>query len=226
MAQTRAVRAGSLLYASPEGRWVLLATVLGSAVVMLDGTVVNVALPAIGRDLQAGHDGLWGGPAGHLLGLPGLVPLRRAPGAPLGPRRGFGIVVVRVAVAGLGGPTYTLIEAAVLGAGSPIILLTGIGGVLALIGFLVVEARSSHPMLSLSLFASRQFSGTNLVTLAVYGALGAVFFLLILQLQQVVGYGPIQAGVATLPVTALMLVISPRAGKLASRIGPRIPLTG
>jgi len=59
----------------------------------------------------------------------------------------------------------------------------------------------------------------------VYGALGAVFFLLILQLQQVVGYGPVQAGVATLPITALLLVISPRAGKLASSIGPRVPLT-
>ena len=80
-------------------------------------------------------------------------------------------------------------------------------------------------MLPLSLFASRQFSGTNLVTLVVYGALGAVFFLLILQLQQVVGYGPVQAGVATLPVTALLLLISPRAGKLATRIGPRVPLT-
>ena len=80
-------------------------------------------------------------------------------------------------------------------------------------------------MLPLSLFASRQFSGANLVTLVVYGALGAVFFLLILQLQQVVGYSPIQAGVATLPITALLLVISARAGKLATRIGPRLPLT-
>ncbi len=63
------------------------------------------------------------------------------------------------------------------------------------------------------------------MTLAVYGALSAVIFLLILQLQQVVRFSPIQAGVATLPITALMLVISPRAGKLAQRIGPRVPLT-
>jgi MFS family permease len=59
----------------------------------------------------------------------------------------------------------------------------------------------------------------------VYGALGAVFFLLILQLQQVVHYSPLQAGIASLPITALLLVISARAGKLAQRIGPRIPLT-
>jgi len=129
------------------------------------------------------------------------------------------------AMLGLGGTTFALIEGPVLGANSPTILLTGIVGLLALGAFFLVEARSSHPMLPLSLFASRQFTGTNLVTLAVYGALGAVFFLLILQLQQVVGYSPLQAGVATLPVTALLLVISSRAGKLASRIGPRLLLT-
>ena len=65
----------------------------------------------------------------------------------------------------------------------------------------------------------------NLVTLAVYGALSAVIFLLILELQQVVGYSPVQAGVATLPITALLLIISLRAGKLAQRIGPRLPLS-
>jgi hypothetical protein len=97
--------------------------------------------------------------------------------------------------------------------------------VVTLIAFVVVEARGSHPMLPLSLFASRQFTGTNLVTLAVYGALSAVIFLLILQLQQVVRYSPIQAGVATLPITALLLLLSPRAGQLTQRIGPRVPLT-
>ncbi len=344
MAQVQAVQSGSLRYATAEGRWVLLATVLGSAVVMLDGTVVSVALPAIGRDLQAGIDGLQWTVSGYLLTLSALILLGGALGDRFGRRRVFVIGVIWFAAAslvcglapnlaalvaarvlqgiggalltpgslailqasfadddraqaigawsglggiavaigpflggylvqavswrlifllnlplaaavvfvaarhvpessdpegareidvagailamlGLGGATYALIEAPVQGAGSPIILLTGVGGALALIGFFFVEARSGHPMLPLSLFASRQFSGTNLVTLAVYGALGAVFFLLILQLQQVVGYGPVQAGVATLPVTALLLVISPRAGKLASRIGPRVPLT-
>jgi predicted MFS family arabinose efflux permease len=98
-------------------------------------------------------------------------------------------------------------------------------GLVALVAFFFVEARSRQPMLPLSLFRSRQFTGTNLVTLAVYGALGGVFFLLVVQLQQVVGMSPIQAGVATLPITALMLVLSSRAGKLAQQIGPRIPLT-
>jgi hypothetical protein len=130
-----------------------------------------------------------------------------------------------LAVLGLGSTTYALIEAPTAGAGSPTILAAAVVGVVTLIAFVVVEARSSHPMLPLSLFASRQFTGTNLVTLAVYGALSAVIFLSILQLQQVVRYSPIQAGVATLPITALLLLLSPRAGKLAQRIGPRVPLT-
>src|SRR6267378_3496315 len=254
MAQVQAVQADGLRYASAEGRWVLLATVLGSAVVMLDGTVVNVALPAIGRDLHAGIDGLQWTVSGYLLTLSALILLGGALGDRFGRRRVFVIGVTWFAAAslvcgiapnlpalvaareidvfgaslamlGLGGTTYALIEAPVQGPGSPIILLTGVGGLLALIAFFFVEARSSHPMLPLTLFKSRQFTATNLVTLAVYGALGAVFFLLILQLQQVVGYGPVQSGVATLPITALLLVISPRAGKLATRIGPRIPLT-
>jgi hypothetical protein len=130
-----------------------------------------------------------------------------------------------LAVLGRGCTTYALIEAPTQGAGSPTILATAVVGVVTLIAFVVVEARSSHPMLPLALFASRQFTGANLVTLAIYGALSAVIFLLILQLQQVVGYSPIQAGVATLPMTALLLLLSPRAGKLAQRIGPRVPLT-
>jgi MFS family permease len=76
-----------------------------------------------------------------------------------------------------------------------------------------------------SLFASRAFSGTNLVTFAMYGALSAALFLLGLQLQQVVGYSPIAAGLSTLPVTILLLVLSPYSGQLARRTGPRLPLT-
>jgi MFS family permease len=80
-------------------------------------------------------------------------------------------------------------------------------------------------MLPLSIFRSRQFSAANAVTFVVYAALGGVFFLLVSFLQISMGYSPIAAGSASLPVTILMLVGSARAGALAQRIGPRLPLT-
>jgi MFS family permease len=80
-------------------------------------------------------------------------------------------------------------------------------------------------MLPLSIFRSRQFSAANGVTFVVYAALGVVFFLLVSFLQISLGYTPVEAGASTLPITALMLVGSARAGALAQRIGPRIPLT-
>ena len=80
-------------------------------------------------------------------------------------------------------------------------------------------------MLPLSVFSSRQFSAANAVTFVVYAALGVVFFLLVSFLQISAGYSPIAAGSASLPVTVLMLLGSARAGELAQRIGPRLPLT-
>lgn len=80
-------------------------------------------------------------------------------------------------------------------------------------------------MMPLSIFRSRQFSGANATTLAVYAALGGAMFLLVIELQVVLGYSALQAGAALLPVTILMLVLSPRAGALAQRIGPRLPMT-
>ena len=80
-------------------------------------------------------------------------------------------------------------------------------------------------MMPLELFASRQFSAANLVTFAVYAALGGFFFLFVAFLQISLGYSPIAAGAASLPVTALMLLLSARSGALAQRIGARIPLS-
>jgi hypothetical protein len=80
-------------------------------------------------------------------------------------------------------------------------------------------------MLPLEVFASRVFTAANLVTFAVYAALGGVFFLFVLELQVVVGFTPLAAGTALLPVTVLMLLLSPRAGALADRVGPRLPMT-
>jgi EmrB/QacA subfamily drug resistance transporter len=98
-------------------------------------------------------------------------------------------------------------------------------GVVVLMAFLAFEARAEHPMLPLRVFHSRPFSGANAVTFVVYGALGLVLFLLSLVLQTALGYSPIAAGAATLPITVLMLAGSSRSGALAQRIGPRWPMT-
>jgi EmrB/QacA subfamily drug resistance transporter len=126
---------------------------------------------------------------------------------------------------GLGGLTYGLIEGPDRGWDSPLILATLVAGVGLLIGFLVWESRASDPMLPLGLFASRQFSATNAVTFVVYGALGGVLFLLPVVLQVVTGYSPTLAGTSLLPVTAIMLLLSPRSGALAARIGPRLQMS-
>jgi len=98
-------------------------------------------------------------------------------------------------------------------------------GVLALAAFVVVERRSRHPLVPPVLFADKIFRVTNMMTLLIYGALGAVFLLLVLQLQTVAGFSPVAAGTALLPFTAVMLAFSARAGALAGRIGPRVPMT-
>ena len=123
-----------------------------------------------------------------------------------------------------GRTTYALIEAPGHG-GSLLVLVAAIGGGLALIAFLLAERRSANPMMPLSIFSSRQFSAANAVTFVVFGALSGVFFLLVAFLQISLGYSPLAAGAASLPITALMLLLSPAAGALAQRIGPRIPLT-
>ncbi|HET7326808.1 MAG TPA: MFS transporter [Nocardioidaceae bacterium] len=116
----------------------------------------------------------------------------------------------------LGGVTFALIE----GGWAP--LVVGVGGIAA---FLLRERLTRHPMLPLGLFAERTFSTANVVTLVVYGALGALMFLLILQLQVVSGFSPLQSGLAMVPFTVLMLLFSSRSGALATRIGPRLQMT-
>ena len=330
-------------FGSGAGRWVLAVTVLGSGMAFLDGTVVNIALPDIGRDLNASTSSLQWILNGYLLTLASLILLGGSLGDRYGRRRVFvlgvglftlssllcavapnvelliaarllqgiggalltpgslamiessfrpsdrsraigawsglggvasalgpllggylvqavswravflinlplGVFVIAMAsrhvpethdpsaggrldfggvvlaALGLAGTTYALIEAPGRGASAPV-LLAGIGGVLALVGFLFAESRSPNPMMPLGMFSSRQFSGANLVTFAVYAALGGFFFLFVSFLQISMGYSPIAAGAASLPVTALMLVFSSRSGALAQRIGARIPLT-
>ncbi len=335
--------AEGITFESGPGRWLLAVAVAGSGMAFLDGTVVNVALPDIGRDFDASTSALQWILNGYLLTLASLILLGGSLGDRYGRRRIFSLGVMLftaasalcaaapnvelliaarllqgiggalltpgslalieasfrptdraraigawsglggvaaaigplvggyligaiswraifliniplgafvvwaaarhvpesrdpgatgkldllgsvLAAVGLAGTTYALIEAPEKGA-SAAILVTGIGGLAALVAFFVHEHRTANPMLPLSIFASRQFSAANAVTFVVYAALGGVFFLLVSFLQISMGYTPIEAGSASLPVTGLMLVFSARAGGLAQRIGPRVPLT-
>lgn len=328
---------------SNGGHWVVAVAVLGSGLAFLDGTVVNVALPDIGRDFDASTGSLQWILNGYLLTLASLILLGGSLGDRYGRRRIFvlgaglftvasllcavapsvellvaarllqgiggalltpgslamiessfrpgdraraigawsglggvaaaigplvggylvdalswraiflinlpiGVFVVTMAgrhvpetrdpmasghldirgavfaALGLGGTTYALIEGPGQAA-SPLVVMTGVGGVAALIAFVVAERRGPSPMLPLDIFSSRQFTAANLVTFVVYAALSGVFFLLVAFLQIALGYSPIAAGAASLPVTLLMLLLSARSGAFAQRIGPRLPLT-
>jgi EmrB/QacA subfamily drug resistance transporter len=340
---------------SPAGRLVLAASVLGSGAVFLESTVVNVALPAIARDLGLGVEGLQWVMNGYLLSLsalmllggalgdrfprttvfvvgcigfaatsagcafaPGIVPLvvlrllQGAAGALLvpnslamldtafrGDERGaaigqwaawsaistaagpllggwlvdvtswrwvFASVVVFALAAAwlvmrhargsersllppgpasetsvdyLGAALVTLGLAAVIGVliagpglgfAKPAVYLTGIGGVVLLAAFAIVERRVTRrgepPLLPIAVFRSRQFTGANITTLLVYAALNGLFFLLMPELQINLGYTALAAGAALLPINLLMLVLSPVAGRISARIGPRFPMAG
>jgi len=89
------------------------------------------------------------------------------------------------------------------------------------------RTRTGNPeaMVPLDVFASKEFTAVNLVTFVVYGGMGVVVFLFVVTLQVVAGYSPIAAGASMVPITVLMLLLSARAGALAQRIGPRIPMT-
>jgi EmrB/QacA subfamily drug resistance transporter len=326
-----------------RARWVLLATVLGSGIAFLDATVVNVALPTIGTELDASIAGLqwvingytltlasliliggslgdrfgrrkifligtvWFASASLLCGLapsaealvaaralqgvggalltPGSLAILQASFAPSDRGRAVGawsglsgvataiapfvggwligagswrlIFVINVPLAaavvvvalrhvpetrdpsavggtdvagavltvlGLAGVTWALIEAGERGA-TPSVLAAGAVGLASVAGFVAAERSVRHPMLPLEIFRSRQFTAANLVTLIVYASLSITFFLLVIHLQQVLGYSPLQAGAAMLPVTGLMLALSAAAGRLADRFGPRLPMT-
>lgn len=125
---------------------------------------------------------------------------------------------------GLAALTYALVQAGGQGLGDPLVAAAGVVGGLLLIIFLLYEHRTPEPMLPLGIFRSRQFSGANAATVANYVAIGAAFFFLSLQLQNVLGYTALAAGAASLPATLIMLGLSPQAGKLGQRIGPRVPM--
>jgi EmrB/QacA subfamily drug resistance transporter len=131
---------------------------------------------------------------------------------------------ILLSAVGLGGPTYALIEQPTRGWGDPMVSVPLVAGVACFCLFIVREALARHPMLPLSLFRIRNFAVTNLTTLAAYaGLIGGLFFVGLF-LQQVAGYSPLEAGLATTPISILMFFLSPRFGKIASGTGPRLPM--
>lgn len=189
-------------------------------------TIVTVIGPVLGGVLS--NAGLWRGVflINIPLGVTALVPLfLRVPESrnESAERRidfpGAGLLVV--ALAGL---TYGFISAPDAGIGDARVLVALAVGLAALTGFLVVETRSHHPMIPLALFSSRTFSGANLLTLTLYGALSAGMLFLSLNMVQVQGYSMAIAGFAFTPFALVLTALSRWAGGLVDKSGPRLPL--
>jgi EmrB/QacA subfamily drug resistance transporter len=122
---------------------------------------------------------------------------------------------------GLGGPVFALIEAPTRGWSDPLIVGSLAGGAALFALFLVWERRSTEPMLPLRLFSRRNFSFANVETLTVYAGLSTLTFFLVLFVQQIAGYSALKSGLALLPVTVVMFLLSPHVGRLSMRHGPR-----
>ncbi len=122
---------------------------------------------------------------------------------------------------GLGGPVFALIEMPKRGFSDPLILVTLFGGLALFAAFVAWERRAPSPMLPLRLFRKRNFTFANIETFAVYAALSTLTFFLVLFLQQLDGYSPFRSGLATVPITVVMFVLSPRVGRFSMRFGPR-----
>lgn len=125
-------------------------------------------------------------------------------------------------IVGLAGPVFALIELPRYGISDPLIFLPLVIGLATFVGFLWYEKVSTEPMLPLELFRNHNFSVGNIATFAVYAGLAAATFVLVVYLQQVAGYSALSAGMALVPVTIILFVVSPTAGKMAAKYGPRL----
>ena len=123
---------------------------------------------------------------------------------------------------GLAGPVFALIEEPRRGWGDPLILGSLIAGIVLFAAFLAWEARAREPMLPLRLFSRRNFTFANVETFTVYAGLSTLTFFLVLFVQQLAGYSALQSGLALIPITVVMFVLSPRVGRLSMRHGPRV----
>ena len=123
---------------------------------------------------------------------------------------------------GLGGPVFALIEQPTYGWGDPRVFVPLVAGIVLFGAFLSWERRCTHPMMPLSLFRIRNFAVGNLTTLTLYSGLGTATFFLVLFIQQVGGYTPVQAGMSLLPITIVVFLLSKRFGILADRLGPHL----
>jgi EmrB/QacA subfamily drug resistance transporter len=189
-------------------------------------TIVTVIGPVLGGVLSGA--GLWR--AVFLINIPlgvaALIPLAlKVPESRNEKAKGridfAGAGLLIISLAGL---TYGFISAPEDGFSDPLIIASLAVGVAALAGFIIVEARSNQPMIPLSLFSSRTFSGTNLLTLALYGALSVGMFFLSLNLVQAQGYSMALAGFAFTPFALVLTALSRWAGGLVDKSGPRLPL--
>jgi EmrB/QacA subfamily drug resistance transporter len=130
-----------------------------------------------------------------------------------------------LAVLGLGGVVFGLLESARFGGSRPLIVATVAGGAACLALLVFIEHRAPSPMLPLTLFRSRTFTLANLFTLVLYAAVGIVFFLIPLNLIQVQHYSAMEAGASLLPVPVILFTLSRWSGSLVARVGSRLPLT-
>jgi MFS family permease len=132
---------------------------------------------------------------------------------------------VAFSVAGLACGTWALTEAGVRGWGDAGVRGALILAIVAMAGFVAHVRRTPNPLVPPQLFRNRTFTVVNLGTFLLYTGIGLTFFLVAYELQVAAGWSPLEAGLALLPTTALMLVLSARSGALSQRIGPRLQLT-
>jgi EmrB/QacA subfamily drug resistance transporter len=139
--------------------------------------------------------------------------------------RGIDWAGIALSAAGLAGPVFALIEQPKYGWSDPLVWVPLVAGVACFALFVLHEARARHPMMDLGLFRIRNFGIANLTTLSAYaGLIGGLFFVGLF-LQEVAGYSPLEAGLATTPISLILFVLSPRWGRLASGTGPRLPMS-